>query len=137
MIFGQIEDQSHMQMLCEARDQRYNNDLLIATERKMWHMSIFPPIISQRRSTDHHAFWTCRWRPWAGWHDLGLSRIPQLDFQSATYPAVSLVGHAVSHFVKLVISFFGRFTELFEKLLKSYPRRLAVVKAAENYNTKF
>ena len=38
MPFGPAEDQNHMQMLCEPRDQKRNNDLDFATERKMLSM---------------------------------------------------------------------------------------------------
>ena len=43
MIFGPAEDQNSMQTWCEERDQKLNNDLVFATERKMWRMPIFPP----------------------------------------------------------------------------------------------
>jgi len=97
MTFGPAKDHNYMHMLREARDQKCNNDVVIATDRKMRRMPIFPPIISQIGSYHHHAFLVRRWRHWVGWHDLGMSRIPQLDFLSAKYPAVSLVGHDTRH----------------------------------------
>ena len=60
MRFGPAKDLNHMDMLCEARDQKCNNDVVIATDRKMRRMSIFPPIISQIGSYHHHAFWVRR-----------------------------------------------------------------------------
>ena len=60
MPFGPAEDDNHMQMLREARDQKCNSDLVIAIERKMLRTSIFPPIISQIRLNRHHAFGVCR-----------------------------------------------------------------------------
>ena len=97
MTFGPAKDHNYMHMLREARDQKCNNDVVIATDRKKRRMPIFPPIISQIGSYHHHAFLVRRWRHWVGWHDLGMSRIPQLDFLSAKYPAVSLVGHVAMH----------------------------------------
>ena len=48
----------------------------------------------------------------------------------------SIIYVSVSHFVKLLDEM-SEDIELFEKLLKSYPRRLAAVKAAEGYQTEF
>ena len=56
MTFGPAKDHNYMHMLREARDQKYNNDVVIATDRKKQRMPIFPPIISQIGSYHHHAF---------------------------------------------------------------------------------
>ena len=119
MTFGPAKDHNYMHMLREARDQKYNNDVVIATDRKKRRMPIFPPIISQIGSYHHHAFLVRRWRHWVGWHDLGMSRIPQLDFLSAKYPAVSLVGHVVSYLSYVIMHL------RFREKLKSIERNVA------------
>ena len=55
MTSGPAKDHNYMHMLREARDQKCNNDVVIATDRKMRRMPIFPPIISQIGSNHHHS----------------------------------------------------------------------------------
>ena len=42
MTFGPAEDQNNMQMWCEGQVQKFNNYLVIATERKSGECPYFP-----------------------------------------------------------------------------------------------